>query len=288
MTRKRLSIGQKLINSGRNGVPRGERLIVPRMQRLLRNGKAMFLAYDHGLEHGPLDFNLRTVNPQYILDIALEGGYTGVILQSGVAQKYYHGVYKSVPLIVKLNGKTDLPKMDPISRQICSVERAVKLGAEAVGYTIYDGSRMEPEIFREFGRIVEEAHDYGIPVIAWMYPRGVDIGDEKSNEILAYSARIGLELGADMVKLKYNGDVNNFKWVVKCAGRTKIVMSGGDKREPLDFFKEAYDVAVEADCAGVAVGRNVWQDDRPFSLSKALEQVIFFKKKPEEVMYLLK
>jgi len=263
-------------------------MTIPRMSKLFRNGKAMFLACDQGLEHGPGDFNERNIDPEYILNIALEGGYTGVILQPGVAEKYYHGAYKEVPLIVKLNGKTRLPKIDPISRQTCSVTRAVKMGADAVGYTIFDGSRAEPEIFQEFGRIVEEAHDYGLPVIAWMYPRGQDVANENSNEIAAYSARIGLELGADLLKLKYNGDLGNFKWVLKCAGRAKVVISGGSKKSHEEFLKEVYDTVVTANCAGLAVGRNVWQDERPFSLSKALEQVIFHKKRPDEVMHLLK
>jgi class I fructose-bisphosphate aldolase len=259
-----------------------------RMERLLRNGRAMFLACDQGLEHGPTDFNETNINPQHILDIALEGGYTGVILQAGVAEKYYHGAYKEIPLIVKLNGKTKLPNHEPIARQICSVQRAVKMGADAVGYTIYDGSRMEPEIFQEFGRIVEEAHDFGLPVIAWIYPRGRDIKDEMSNEIIAYSARIGLELGADMIKIKYNGDLNNLKWVKQCAGRTKIVISGGHKMEPETFLQEAYDAIVEGDVCGMAVGRNIWQSEKPFTLSKALEQIIFKKKRPAQVEHLLK
>jgi class I fructose-bisphosphate aldolase len=263
-------------------------MTIPRISKLLRNGKALFLAYDQGLEHGPGEFNERNIDPEYILNIALEGGYTGVILQPGVAEKYYHGAYKEVPLIVKLNGKTRLPKIDPISRQTCSVARAVKMGADAVGYTIFDGSRAEPEIFQEFGRIVEEAHDYGLPVIAWMYPRGQDVQNEMANDILAYSARIGLELGADMIKIKYNGDLGNFKWMLKCAGRTRLVVSGGSKKPHPDFLKDVYDTVVTANGAGLAVGRNVWQDERPFSLSKALEQIVFHKKKPEEVLHLLK
>jgi len=266
---------------------RGEHMTIPSMDRILRNGKAFFLAYDQGLEHGPVDFNEKNIDPKHILDIALEGGYTGVILQPGVAEKYFYGPYKEVPLIVKLNGKTRLPKIDPISRQTCSVQRAVKIGASAVGYTIFDGSRAEPEIFQEFGRIVEEAHDHGLPVIAWIYPRGQDIQDEMSNDIIAYSARIGLELGADMIKIKYNGDLENFKWVRKCAGRTKVVISGGSKKPHPEFLKDVYDTLHVAGTEGLAVGRNVWQDERPFALSKALEQIIFHKKRPEEVLHLL-
>ena len=77
-----------------------------------------------------------------------------MVLQKGVAEKYYDG---KVPLIVKLNGKTSLPKGEPISTQLCSVEYAVNLGAKGVGYTIYMGSAHENIMIKEFGRIHEEA-----------------------------------------------------------------------------------------------------------------------------------
>lgn len=256
------------------------------INKLGKNGRFLFLAYDQGLEHGPIDFNLKNCDPNYILDIALEGRYTGVILLPGVAEKYYQSYYKDVPLILKINGKTRLPHIPPQSRQLCSVERAIKLGASAVGYTIFDGSEKEPEIFSEFTQIVEKAHDYGLPVIAWMYPRGEAIKDEYSNELLAYSARIGMELGADIIKIKYNHDPEHFNWVVKNAGKTKVVLSGGDKTEPMEFLKTVQDV-IDCGVSGVAVGRNVWQSDKPFSLSKALRSVVLDKKKPEEVEHLL-
>ncbi|RJQ18250.1 fructose-bisphosphate aldolase [Candidatus Woesearchaeota archaeon] len=256
------------------------------LNKIRQNGKFLFLAYDQGLEHGPRDFNLKNYDPNYILDIALESRYTGVILGHGLAEKYYQDFYKDIPLIIKLNGKTSLPKIQPISRQLCSVERAIKLGASAVGYTVYDGSPKEPEIFSEFGKIVETAHDYGLPVIAWMYPRGDDIKDDMATDLLAYSARIGLELGADVIKIKYNRDMEGFKWVVKNAGRAKIVLSGGDKLSGKEFLKVVQEVL---DCggSGVAVGRNIWQSDKPFALSRALRRVVVEGKKPEEVFDLL-
>lgn len=255
--------------------------------KLLHKGRAFFLAYDQGLEHGPADFNKKNVDPEYILNIALEGGYTGIILQPGVAEKYWQGAYRQVPLIVKLNGKSSLAKIDPISRQTCSVERAIKLGASAVGYTIYDGSANEPEIFKEFGHIVEKAHDYGIPVIAWMYPRGRFIHDDEDNELLAYSARIGLELGADMVKIKYNGDAENFKWMTRCAGRTGILVAGGAKKGVHEVLNSASET-MHSGAIGMAVGRNIWQADRPFSLSKALRSIVIDRKSPIEAAQHLK
>jgi class I fructose-bisphosphate aldolase len=101
------------------------------MNSFLRNGKGMLLAYDQGFEHGPsADFNDKNIDPAYIMDIAEKGDFTGVVLHKGLAEKYYNG---KVPLIVKLNGKTSLPKGEPISTMVCSVEEAIRLGAKGVG-----------------------------------------------------------------------------------------------------------------------------------------------------------
>src|SRR3989338_10740409 len=108
---------------------------------LLKNGKALILACDHGLEHGPKDFTIETINPEYVLDIAVKGKYNAMVLQKGLAEKYKANYSKKVPLIVKLNGKTNIPHIEPISLQHCSVKKAADLGAVGVGYTIYLGSK---------------------------------------------------------------------------------------------------------------------------------------------------
>ena len=230
------------------------------------------LAYDQGLEHGPVDFNLDNIDPQYIVDIANEGGFNAVIFQHGIAEKYAEKI--KVPLIIKLNGKTNLADVAPYSAINCSVKRAVKLGASAVGYTIYLGSPRESDIFREFAEVVEEAHRYGLPVIAWVYPRGPKINDDKTTELLAYAARTGLELGADVVKIKYNDDIEGFKWVTKAAGKTKVVVAGGAKLEDKKLLENVKDIMQTGAC-GMAIGRNVWQHDNPLGVSRALKKIVF-------------
>jgi len=109
-------------------------LIEKFLRTFARRGRSIILAYDHGIEHGPADFmdNPDSADPGYILKLAREAGFDGVVFQRGVAEKYYDG---SVPLILKLNGKTSLYNGEPISVANCSVEEAISLGASAVGYT---------------------------------------------------------------------------------------------------------------------------------------------------------
>jgi len=255
--------------------------------RLLQNDRSLMLAYDHGLENGPQDFNLKNIDPKYIMDIALEGRFSALIVQSGIAEKYYYEGYKQVPLVVKLNGKLNMSHILPISRQICSVDRAVKLGADAVGYTLFDGSKNEADIFNEFGKVVERAHDYGLPVIAWMYPRGEVTQNNIDTNSLAYFARMGLELGADFVNLKYNQDIEAYKWVVANAGRTRVLTAGGKKLEPKQFLERAHDI-LQTGVTGFAIGRNIWQDPRPYSLAQAMRELVFKNKKVEDVLHYIK
>jgi len=269
--------------------------------RIMPNDKAMILAYDQGFEHGPRDFleHPECSNFEYILDIAQKGKFTGLVLHAGLAEKYAGEIADSgVPLILKLNGKSELfTEEDPFSPQLYSVEDAVTLGAIAVGYTVYSGSKYENEMLREFSKIVREAHSKGMVAIGWMYPRGKAIFDGKSSSktlkraldeqkqtnqaideipsIVAYGARIGLELGADMVKVKYTGSPDSFRWVVQSAHPTRVVMSGGPKTSTdKEFFSRVKDV-MDAGAAGIAVGRNVWQRSDPLSISNKLHQLIY-------------
>ncbi len=246
-----------------------------KLNKILKNGKAMFLAYDHGLEHGPSDFHDQDADPNYIIDIARKGKYNAIIFQKGIAEKYNDKIRKShVPLIIKLNGKTSLSGGEPISRQICSVKEALRLGAVAVGYTIYIGSKYESVMLQEFEKIEKEAHQSGLPVILWAYPRGEGIANKKPEELMAYAARFGLEVGADIVKIAYHGTVKDLKWAVKSAGKTKVVIAGGLKDEESEVLNKVNEI-MSAGCIGLAIGRNIWQNNNPLEITKKIKRLVF-------------
>lgn len=249
------------------------------LSKLTTKGKALFLAYDQGLEHGPSDFNDKNVDPKYIIDIAKKGKYNGIVFQKGIAEKYNKEIKASkVPLIIKLNGKTNLFKGEPISRQLCTVDEAVKLGAKAVGYTIYIGSDYEDEQFQEFENIQREAHKKNLPVIVWMYPRGKSVEKKKPEELMVYAARIALEIGADIVKLQYIGKEKDLKWAVKSAGKTKVVVAGGTKKGEKELLTQIKEI-MDAGCIGLAIGRNVWQHPKPLEITKKIKEIVFGGKK---------
>jgi len=244
---------------------------------LIKNGKCLLLAYDQGFEHGPVDFDDYSVDPSHIVQLLKDTNvFTGIIFHEGIVEKYYPIDEQSVPLIVKLNGKTAFAKtQEPISLQMTSVKEAIRIGAKAVGYTIYTGSEQESIMMREFSAIEDEAHAAGLGVILWMYPRGKAVrGKENTKETLAYAARLALELNADMVKLPYSGDTESFRWVVQAAGKTKVVVQGGIKTTEEDFLHEMSD-SLEAGAIGCAVGRNIWQAKNPVQIAQKLGDLVY-------------
>ncbi|WP_414837617.1 class I fructose-bisphosphate aldolase [Candidatus Nanosalina sp. VS9-1] len=263
---------------------------------IVRNGNSLILAYDHGTEHGPVDFEPmpESAEPKHVFRVSEHDAVTAIALQKGNAEyyrKWQEDTGKSgAPLLVKLNGNSNLAKReDYYSPKQCSVRYAVEeLDADAIGYTMYAGSIHEDEMWKEFREVQEQARKYGIPVVMWSYPRGKGIEEnteysgQKDPEVVAYGARLGLELGADMVKCKYPGEQRDWEQLEDVVGEMKTVMSGGSKRSDKAFLEDV-NATIEVGGNGLAVGRNIFQREDPESLLDKLEGVIFEGKNPEEV-----
>jgi class I fructose-bisphosphate aldolase len=253
----------------------------------LKNGTAMFLPYDQGLEHGPRDFfaNPASGDPAYIVKLAVEGGFNGVAVQIGLAEKFYWEYAGEVPLVLKLNGRTELPPADePRSPMNASVADAVRLGADAVGYTLYVGSPQQEADFETLAGIRQDAEEAGLPLIVWSYPRGSAVdakGGKDSFYAVDYAARTAAELGADIVKVnfpnpgakegarkEYQGEFTEqeaVNAVVASAARTPVLLSGGERAGDEGVLEKARQ-SMEAGALGVIFGRNVWQREYSESL----------------------
>ncbi len=244
---------------------------------LARDGKVLILAYDHGLEHGPVDFEEvpESANPERVFEVATHDAVTTLAVQKGVAEAYYPSYDDDVDLLAKLNGTSNLWMGEPDSAVNCSVEYAAEeLGADAVGFTLYGGSNNEIEMAEEFRDAHERAREYDLPVVMWSYPRGQGLKNDTNPDTIAYAARQAHELGADVAKVKYPGSRDAMEQAVRMAGRTKVVMSGGSKTSDREFL-ESVKAVIDAGGAGLAVGRNVFQRENPTRILDALEQVIY-------------
>jgi class I fructose-bisphosphate aldolase len=258
-------------------------------------GKLLILPIDHGVEHGPVDFfpNPPSEDPDYQCRLAKQGGYSGIALHIGLAEKYMPAYAGEVPLILKINGRPHIPPGDrPLSAQDAWVEDAVRLGADAVGYTLYVGSPRQDEDFFQLMDVRAKCERYGMPLVIWSYPRGEAIerkGGRDSIFAVDYAARLANELGADVVKLNvpaFDDPQNEAspepyrqlyeEWkdldeneayrravekVVASAGKTMVLFSGGSKTSDEDLLTKAR-ICMESGATGLIFGRNMWQ--RPF------------------------
>ena len=269
----------------------------------LGNGTAIFLPYDQGLEHGPRDFfaNPAASDPAYVIKLALEGGFNGIAIQIGLAEKFYWDYAGEIPLILKLNGKTDIPStVDPLSPVNASVRDAVRLGADAVGYTLYVGSPAQDRDFGQYLAIRDEARQLGMPLIVWSYPRGAAIdakGGKDSFYAVDYAARTASELGADVVKVnfphpeKQSGVPGTYQSgfssqqaidaVVRSANRSLLLVSGGERAGDEAMLDKARQ-SMEAGATGLIFGRNVWQRGHDESLRFAARLKEILAKYPSE------
>lgn len=276
-----------------------DRLIPGKRARLRRllfefgpgNGTLLLLPIDQGIEHGPRDFfpNPASKHPDYQFQLARDAGYSAIACQIGFAEHYFPDYAGEVPLVLKVNGKTDIPPSgDAFSPCNASVEDAVRLGADAVGYTLYVGSPRQDDDLIQLRRIREDCDRFGMPLVIWAYPRGSAI-DEKGGKdsfyAIDYAARMAMEMGADVVKLnmpKLNPEkdkqapspydeleVSQEEAIRQCAesaGRALVVLSGGSRIDDDQLLAQTRAV-MEAGGTGVIYGRNVWQRE----WSEALE-----------------
>ena len=252
---------------------------------IARDGKVLILAYDHGLEHGPTDFDPvpATMDPSTVFDIATHEAVTGLAVQKGVAEAFYPSYEEDVNLVAKVNGTSNLWMGEHDSAVNWTVDYAAELGADAIGFTLYGGSNHEVEMAEEFKEAQEAARANDLPVVMWSYPRGQGVKNDTKDGVIAYAARLALELGADVAKVKYPGSSEAMEWVVDSAGPVKVIMSGGSKTDDLAFLQQVESV-IEAGGAGLAVGRNVWQRENAREMLDALELVIHEGQSAEEAL----
>jgi class I fructose-bisphosphate aldolase len=258
------------------------------------------LPIDQGLEHGPVDFfaNPASLDPSYQYELARDGRFSAIALHIGLAEKYFHEYAGDVPLILKLNGKTAIPPdAHAFSPLTGTVEDAVRLGADAVGYTVYVGSPAQDRDFRQLLDVRQDADRFGLPLVVWAYPRGEAIakkGGRDSLYAIDYAARVALELGADVVKVNYPapsekdaespapystlhlGPEQAFRKVVESAGRALVLVSGGEKISDAELLAKVR-ASMDAGATGIIFGRNMWQRPREEALRLTRELHAIFR-----------
>jgi fructose-bisphosphate aldolase/2-amino-3,7-dideoxy-D-threo-hept-6-ulosonate synthase len=246
------------------------------MDRILRKGKMLCIPMDHGISSGPIE---GLENPSEIIQKCETRGLTSVIINKGILKSLPRPI--RIGVLVHFSASTSL-SMSPNRKMLTgSAKEALRLGADGVSLHINVGGKEEPEMLEQLGKMAEECHKWNMPLLAMMYPRGENIKDPHDPEIVGHVARIGAELGADIVKTLYTGDIDSFSKIVKSTP-VPVVIAGGPKAKTDADILQMTEDAMKAGAKGVTYGRNIFAHKNPDKMVEALAGIIFRKESAKE------
>ncbi len=257
-----------------------------RMERIMdRNtGKSVIVPMDHGVSSGPIRgiSNIREAMHQVAV-----GGANAVVVHKGTVAKGHRGSGRDMGLIVHLSGSTSLCPEPHTKTLVCTVEEAIKLGADAVSIHVNIGNGQERQMLNDFGAVANAAAEWGMPLLAMIYPRGGLVKDEFDLEAVCHAARLGAELGADLVKVSYTGSPESFKRVVEGC-HAPVLIAGGPKMDSDRAILEMVKGAMDAGASGTSIGRNVFQHAEPQKMVAAISMLVQGGSSVDEAMELLR
>jgi len=251
-----------------------------RLRKIIRSdNRALIIAMDHGVTIGPVH---GLENMQNTVDQVVKGGVDAVLYHKGIAK---HVDARTAGLIIHVSASSKLGK--PLLKVgVCTVEEAIRLGADAVSIHINIGAEEEDKMLELLGAVSRQCDSYGIPLLAMMYPRGPNIKNEHEFELVNHAARIGAELGADVVKTVFTGDISTFRSVVNSCPVPVVVAGGPQMSNDLQVLELAEN-SIKAGSAGLSIGRNVFQHKNPEIMSRALSMVVHENRSARDALKLL-
>jgi len=254
-----------------------------RIERLFdrKSKKTIIIPFDHGLTMGTIK---GLENIADMVDKVALGGANAVLMHSGMVSTGHRQYGKDIGLIIHLSGATNLAPDPDRKVLVCSVERALKMGADGVSIHINIGANEEPEMLQDASKTIEKSREWGIPLIAMMYPRGTKIKNENDPEVVNIAVRVGVELGADVIKTNYTGDIDSFKDIVNGVSHVPIIIAGGPKMDSIsDLFQMVYN-SIQAGGCGVSIGRNIFQSEDPTKMISAIYKIVHNNYTVEEIL----
>lgn len=230
-----------------------------RLRRLTRaDGTCIMVPLDHGISMGPAP---GLSDPRAALTAAAQGGATCVTVHKGLVPLAAPFADR-LGILLHLSASTDGAPDPNDKRLVATVQEAANLGCDGVSIHVNVGSLTEARQLEDAGKVSTTCGELGMPLLAMMYPRGPkvpELAGPSGPALVAHAARLGAELGADLVKVPY---CQAFRDVVQgCPA--PVLVAGGPKRERLQDLATDLKAARAAGARGLSVGRNVFQAPDP-------------------------
>lgn len=243
-----------------------------RLRRIMNRetGRTVIIPMDHGVSVGPIS---GLADMTGTLSLMAGGGANAVVVHKGMASGSRISLGGDTGLIVHLSGSTSFSEDPYMKTLVCTVEEAIKLGADAVSVHINVGNRHEDRMLTDLAATAQVTGEWGVPLLAMIYARGERIPDEYDPGAVKHAARLGAELGADMVKVSYTGTPESFRGVVEGCP-VPVVIAGGPRAETDRAVLEMVRGALDAGAAGTSIGRNVFQHPNPQGIVAALHRLV--------------
>jgi class I fructose-bisphosphate aldolase len=194
-----------------NKKPLGDYIMIGKKIRLERiinrnSHRTVIVPMDHGVTVGPIE---GLADMRDTISKVVAGGANAILMHKGIVHAGHRGSGKDVGLIIHLSAGTSLSP-DPNAKElVCTVEEAIKLGADAVSVHINLGAGTDRDMLRQLGYVSERCMEWQMPLVAMIYTRGSKIEDEYALKYVKHAARVGAELGADIVKVNYTGSTES-------------------------------------------------------------------------------
>jgi len=253
-----------------------------RLERIFNRNthRTIIVPMDHGVTVGPIA-GLEKMRDT-VTDLVAGGANAGLVHKGQV--KLGHRMQgRDFGCIVHLSAGTCLSPLPNVKRLVTTVEEAIRLGADGVSVHVNLGDEAEGHMLSDLGSVAASATEWGMPLLAMVYARGPKVSDEYDPKTVEHCARVGAELGADVVKVNYTGDAESFARVVDCAC-VPVVIAGGAKMESTRDFLDMVRASIDAGGAGLSVGRNVFQHHDTIRLVEVLNRIVHENMAVEEAL----
>jgi fructose-bisphosphate aldolase/2-amino-3,7-dideoxy-D-threo-hept-6-ulosonate synthase len=241
-----------------------------RMNRLLVGEKKRCLLspLDHAGWLGPVKGLDR---PRWIVEQVVAGGANAILASPGFIRNTADLIPPSMGIVLRVSLTAGLSKQGTQETPIASLDTALQMDADAVAVSVFFGRDGDIEIYTWLADLIQACSAYDMPVVAEMMPP-----EDRffKPEAIAHAARIGMEIGADIIKTNYCGNVEDFRKVVESVP-LPIIVAGGPKQANEPSLVSFTSDAVAAGASGVAIGRRVWQSDDPCAVTRQIYQALW-------------